>query len=82
MRERGVRCLVYLDDWAFFPDTDEQALEWQQIAAEVWDSLGLMKQPGKGTVGKAECCSTSSEPRLRPKSIHGHGITGPRLGQR
>jgi hypothetical protein len=50
MRERGVRCLVYLDDWAFFPDTNEQAVEWQQIATEVWDSLGLMKQPGKGTV--------------------------------
>ena len=50
MRAQGVRCLVYLDDWAFFPSTRTEAAQWQQIADRVWDALGLMKQVGKGTV--------------------------------
>lgn len=50
MRAQGVRCLVYLDDWAFFPETLKEAAEWQKIADSVWDSLGLMRQAGKGTV--------------------------------
>eukprot|EP01052_Picozoa_sp_SAG31_P027352 SAG31_NODE_2555_length_5496_cov_13.099314_1_plen_468_part_00 len=50
MRAKGVKCLVYLDDWLFLPSSPAEGREWQRIADEVWADLGLMRQRGKGTV--------------------------------
>jgi hypothetical protein len=48
--QHGIRCSHYLDDWIFYPETDEEGLRWQPIIDRVWAEHGQMRQVGKGTV--------------------------------
>jgi hypothetical protein len=48
--EHNISLTHYLDDWAFWPETDEQAAQWMPVIDQVFSDHGFMRQPGKGTV--------------------------------
>ena len=51
LREQyGMALTHYLDDWAFFPESEAQGREWQPIIDRVLLDHGFMRQAGKGTV--------------------------------
>ena len=48
-RGNGLRCLPYLDDFAFFCSSHRQALRWRTRVEATLLLLGLLRHPSKGT---------------------------------